>query len=32
MGPGTPADADRFATRERARWVPLIQSMNLATQ
>ena len=32
MGPATPTDADRFAARERARWVPLIQSMKLAAQ
>lgn len=31
LGPSSPADADAFGQRERARWVPFVRAMNIET-
>ena len=31
LGPSTPADADSFGQRERARWVPFVRALNIET-
>ena len=31
LGPSTPADADGFGQRERARWVPFVRALNIET-
>lgn len=31
LGPSTPAEADAFGQRERARWVPFVRAMNIET-
>jgi hypothetical protein len=31
LGPSTPADADGFGQRERARWVPFVRALNIVT-
>jgi len=31
LGPSTPAEADSFGQRERARWVPFVRALNIET-
>jgi tripartite-type tricarboxylate transporter receptor subunit TctC len=31
LGPSTPAEADSFGHNERARWVPLVRSLQIET-